>query len=75
VMSGALLLLVMNFVGMGVGPTWVGFASDYFRADYPDHSLQIALYSLTPFYILAVCLFLWLAKVLGRDMSRAEAAK
>lgn len=71
VMSGALLLLVMNFVGMGLGPTIVGFASDFFRAAHPDNSLQIALYTLTPFYVAAIALFLWLAKVLGRDTSRS----
>lgn len=75
VMSGALLLLVMNFVGMGVGPTIVGFASDFFRAAHPDNSLQIALYALTPFYLAAIALFLWLARVLGRDTSRAGAGQ
>ncbi|WP_332658767.1 spinster family MFS transporter [Brevundimonas sp.] len=75
VMSGALLLLVMNFVGMGVGPTIVGYASDFFRAAHPDNSLQIALYALTPFYLAAIALFLWLAKVLGRDTSRAGGAQ
>lgn len=74
VMSGALLLLVMNFIGMGLGPTYVGAASDYFHAAHPDNSLQIALYTLTPFYVLAIGLFLWLARVLGRDTSRAGAA-
>lgn len=67
VMSGALLLLVMNFIGLGFGPTFVGAASDYFRASYPDNSLQIALYALTPFYALAIMLFLWLAVVLRRE--------
>ena len=32
VMSGALLLLVMNLIGLGLGPTYVGAASDFFRA-------------------------------------------
>ena len=32
VLSGALLLLVMNFIGLGLGPTFVGQASDYFAA-------------------------------------------
>ncbi|WP_417484727.1 spinster family MFS transporter [Maricaulis salignorans] len=73
VMSGALLLLVMNFIGLGLGPTYVGAASDFFRASFPDNSLQIALYTLTPFYLLAIGLFLWLARVLKRDTSRAEA--
>ena len=75
VMSGALLLLVMNFIGMGVGPTFVGAASDFFLAAYPDNSLQMALYTLTPVYVAAVILFLWLARLLGRDTSRAGGAQ
>ncbi|WEK58208.1 MAG: MFS transporter [Candidatus Brevundimonas phytovorans] len=75
VMSGALLLLVMNFIGMGVGPTFVGLASDAFRATHPENSLQIALYALTPVYLVAIGLFLWLAKVLGRADRITEAAR
>lgn len=64
VMSGALLLMVMNFIGLGLGPTYVGAVSDHFHAISPGHSLQLALYALTPFYVLAILLFLWLARVL-----------
>jgi MFS family permease len=67
VMSSALLLLVMNFIGLGLGPTYVGAASDFFRAGYPDNSLQIALYTLVPFYVIAIILFLFLARVLRRE--------
>ena len=67
VMSGALLLLVMNFIGLGLGPTYVGAASDFFRADHPHNSLQIALYTLVPFYALAIALFLALARVLRNE--------
>jgi len=67
VMSGALLLLVMNFTGMGIGPAFVGAMSDYFHAAHPEHSLQLAFYCLVPFYFLAVMLFLWLAKVLKKE--------
>uniref|UniRef100_B0T1V9 Major facilitator superfamily MFS_1 n=1 Tax=Caulobacter sp. (strain K31) TaxID=366602 RepID=B0T1V9_CAUSK len=67
VMSGALLLLVMNFIGLGLGPTYVGAASDFFRGAHPGNSLQIALYTLAPFYALAIGLFLWLAHILGRS--------
>jgi predicted MFS family arabinose efflux permease len=66
-MSGALLLLVMNFIGLGLGPTYVGAASDYFRAGHPGHSLQFALYTLLPFYGVAIILFLWLARVLRHE--------
>ena len=64
VMSGALLLLVMNFIGLGLGPTYVGAMSDMFHPSHPNHSLQMALYSLTPFYALAILLFLCLASAL-----------
>ncbi len=67
VMAGALLLLVMNFIGLGLGPALVGAASDFFRAGHPEHSLQIALYALTPFYLIAILIFLALARVLRRD--------
>jgi len=67
VMSGALLLLVMNFIGLGLGPTYVGAASDFFHASNPQHSLQIALYTLVPFYVIAIIVFLWLARVLRRE--------
>jgi MFS family permease len=67
VMSGALLLLVMNMIGLGFGPTLVGAVSDFFRAAYPHHSLQMAFYSLLPCYVLAIILFLFLARVLRRE--------
>ncbi|EGF91841.1 major Facilitator Superfamily protein [Asticcacaulis biprosthecium C19] len=61
VMSGALLLLVMNLIGLGLGPTYLGAASDWLRAVSPDHSLQLAFYTLVPFYVLAAVLFMVLA--------------
>jgi predicted MFS family arabinose efflux permease len=67
VLSGALLLLVMNLIGLGFGPTFVGAVSDYFRPTHPDNSLQLAFYALTPFYALAVLLFIWLARALKRE--------
>ena len=73
VMSGALLLLVMNLIGLGLGPTFVGAASDWFRASHPDNSLQMALYTLVPFYLVAIGLFLWLARVLGRGTQSPNA--
>ena len=72
VMSGALLLLVMNFTGMGIGPAFVGALSDYFHASHPEHSLQLAFYALVPFYVLAILLFLWLARVLKKEGEEAQ---
>jgi predicted MFS family arabinose efflux permease len=70
VLSGALLLLVMNLVGLGLGPTYLGAASDWFRAGHPEHSLQMAFYTLIPFYLLAALLHLWLARALEREGKR-----
>ena len=67
VLAGALLLLVMNFIGLGLGPTWVGAASDHFAAGGATNPLQQALYTLTPFYVIAIGLFLWLARTLHRQ--------
>jgi len=67
VTSGALLLLVMNLIGLGLGPAFVGAMSDFFHASHPHNSLQLALYALLPFYVLAIVLFLVLARVLRRE--------
>jgi predicted MFS family arabinose efflux permease len=67
VLSGALLLLVMNLVGLGLGPTYLGAVSDWLRPAYPEHSLQMAFYTLIPFYALAVLLHLWLARAIRRE--------
>jgi MFS family permease len=66
-MSGALLLLVMNFIGMAIGPYYVGALSDHFHAAHPHNSLQLAYYALVPFYVIAIVLFFWLARVLRKE--------
>jgi predicted MFS family arabinose efflux permease len=73
VLAGALLLLIMNLIGLGLGPTYLGMASDMFRADHPENSLQLAFYTLTPFYGVAVLLFLWLARAIRKE--EAQRAK
>lgn len=70
VLSGALLLLVMNLIGLGLGPTFLGAVSDYFRAEHPQRSLQLAFYTLIPFYVLAVLMHVRLARVIEREQVR-----
>lgn len=72
VMSGALLLLIMNLTGLGLGPTWVGMMSDVFRATNPGNSLQLALYTLLPVYVIAIACFVWLAARLRREQVGAS---
>jgi predicted MFS family arabinose efflux permease len=65
-LAGAVLLLIMNLIGLGLGPTWVGAWSDWLRPTHPTDSLQWALFSLLPFYVIAIILHLALALQLKR---------
>jgi phosphotransferase system glucose/maltose/N-acetylglucosamine-specific IIC component len=70
-LSGALMLAIMNLIGIGLGPTFIGAASDYFRAANPQHSLQLAFYALLPCSVTAISLFYWLSRVLHNDGRKA----
>lgn len=74
VISGALLLLVMNLIGLGLGPTFVGMASDYFRPEYGEHALRMAYYALAPMYLVAALLFVWLARLIRKSETGGTAA-
>ena len=50
----AITLLVINLIGLGLGPTLVGILSDYFVADYGDESLRQALLVIACFTPLAI---------------------
>ncbi|MDF7774803.1 MFS transporter [Sphingomonas sp. AOB5] len=65
-LAGAVLLLIMNLIGLGLGPTWLGAVSDWFRPTNPGNSLQLAFYSLVPFYLIAIALHFALARRLKR---------
>jgi predicted MFS family arabinose efflux permease len=72
VISGALLLLVMNFIGLGLGPTYVGMASDFFRPSHGVHALQTAFYALAPMYLIGAALFFGLARMIARSSRAAQ---
>ena len=65
-LAGAVLLLIMNLIGLGLGPTWLGAISDAFKASHPGNSLQLAFYTLVPFYLIAAALHFALARRLKR---------
>jgi hypothetical protein len=45
----------------------VGAASDYFHANHPHNSLQLAFWLLVPCYFVAIAVFLWLARILKKE--------
>jgi MFS family permease len=74
-MAGALLLLVNNLIGLGLGPTYVGELSSMFARTLGDaEGLRTAMYWAFPFYILGVLALLMEARALGRAEKTARAA-
>lgn len=72
-LAGAILLLIMNLIGLGFGPTYLGAMSDWFAAQGHASPLQLGFYTLAPFYILAIVMFLFLSRALGREETAAKA--
>jgi len=72
-MAGAILLFVLNLVGLGGGPTYVGFVSDKMKAAAGAHSLLYGYGALYPFVVLAIVAHLVAASSIARDKRIAEA--
>lgn len=72
-LSSAMLLLLLNGLGFGLGPLIAGALSDYFKAVHPDHFWQLAMYWLTPFYVISILCHLFLARQLRIRQERAAA--
>lgn len=65
--SGATLLFVLNLVGLGGGPVFVGRISDLAKPTYGDHSLAIGFAALIPMVGLTVLAHLATAASIARD--------
>jgi len=63
-LAGALLLLMLNLIGLGLGPTLVGEISQRFRTEYEGHSWQFALLGLIPAAVLSVVFHVLQARAL-----------
>lgn len=51
--ASAVLMLMFNIVGLGLGPLFVGMISDALKPEYGDESLRWALMAIIPFAIVA----------------------
>jgi MFS family permease len=65
--AGALLLFVLNLIGLGGGPLFVGMMSDMYQKAGRSHPLTHALEALIPFFILAILCQLLAAWRLHKD--------
>ena len=65
--SSAILLFILNLIGLGGGPVFVGRMSDLFKPAYGTQSLQMALYALAPFYVLTILAHFAASRSIRRD--------
>lgn len=67
-MSTAMFFLVLNIIGLGCGPTYVGLVSEVLMPAYGElQSLRLAITSLAVVYIIGIGFFLLAAKNLRYD--------
>ena len=71
--ASAILLLVLNLVGMGLGPYFVGFMSDIFEPGYGILSLRYALCASLIFNIIAAILYFLGSRHVDQDIADTEA--
>ncbi|MEW6089525.1 MAG: MFS transporter [Pseudomonadota bacterium] len=70
--ASALLFLILNLIGMGLGPQAVGFVSDLYLPAYGQESLRYALLTIMFVWIWAGIHFVLGAKTLKDDLERAK---
>jgi MFS family permease len=74
-MSTAMFFLVLNIIGLGGGPTFVGILSDLLMPTYGElHGLRLALTSLAIVYVIGLVFFLCAVKSLKNDWPSTETA-
>ena len=72
-MAGAILLFVLNLVGLGGGPIFLGKVSDMAKATYGNHSLLVGYAALAPAIVIAIVAHLVTARSIARDERLAAA--
>ena len=55
-MASAILFFILNLIGLGMGPSAVGFLSDYLEPTYGVESLRYAMVFLDPCSVVLVVL-------------------
>ncbi|MGA0605013.1 spinster family MFS transporter [Phenylobacterium sp. VNQ135] len=71
--SGAILLFVLNLIGLGIGPVYVGRISDMAKAEHGDNSLVVGFTWLIPVIVVTILAHLLSAWSISRDKRLAAA--
>jgi len=72
-MTGAILLFVLNLVGLGVGPVYVGWIADKMEPAHGEQALAYGYAGVIPFVVLTVVAHLVAGASIARDKRLAVA--
>jgi MFS family permease len=72
-MAGAILLFILNLIGLGGGPLFLGRVSDMAKPHYGNHSLLVGYAALAPVIVVVILMHLVTAASLARDKRLAAA--
>ena len=65
--SGAILLFILNLIGLGGGPVFVGLVADHFKPEFGVVALRYGLLALVPFYALTILAHLIASRSIKSD--------
>ena len=71
-MASAVLLFVINIIGLGIGPFAIGALSDFLRASYGADALRIAILLIAALVIPAAAFFYAASRRLHKDWEAAR---
>jgi len=72
-LTSAILFLVLNMIGLGLGPLTVGVLSDFYAGYFGDDSLRYAMLTVAVLSAPAIVLFFLAARHLPGDLARKPA--
>ena len=72
-MTGAIMLFILNLVGLGVGPVYVGWIADKMEPVHGDQALAYGFAGVIPFVVLTVIAHIAASISIGRDKRLAAA--
>ena len=73
IVFGAILLFILNLIGLGGGPLYLGRVSDMAKAHYGAQSLMVGYAALAPVIIIVIIMHLVTASSIARDKRLAAA--
>lgn len=72
-LTSAVLFLVLNLIGLGLGPLTVGLLSDFYAGYFGDNSLRYAMLTVGVLSAPAIVLFILAARHLPGDLAKRPA--